>query len=452
MTIPTIAIVGRPNVGKSTLFNRILGKKVAVVEDVPGVTRDRHYAVAEYEGKRFNLVDTGGFEPAAEDNLLAQMREQTTLAIEEADVIVFMVDVKEGLNASDEKVAEILRRSGKPVIYCVNKVDGPKLEQEVYDFYRLGAEELFSVSALHGGGFSDLMDRLAEMLPEPGEKEEEEERPRIAIIGRPNVGKSSLLNALMGKKRAVTDDRPGTTVDSIDTPVTFYGKHYVLIDTAGIRSRGKVARGVEKYSVIRAMKAIERCDVALLMIDASEGVTEQDKKIGGLAHEEGKGIIIVLNKWDLIEKETGTFEEFVKKVRLEMKYLDYAPVTAVSALTRQRIGGLYELVDEVVDQGRIRVSTHKLNEILESAVRAHPPGMHKGHRLKFYYITQAAVSPPTFIVFVNRPEGVHFSYLRYLENRLRHEYGFNGNPIRIFMKKRRRGVEDTAHGEARDEA
>src|SRR5512135_80406 len=304
---------------------------------MPGVTRDRNYAVAEYEGKQFNLVDTGGFEPAAEDSVLAQMREQTTLAIQEADVIVFMMDVREGLNASDEKVAGILRRSGKPVIYCVNKVDGPKLEQEVFDFYRLGADELFSVSALHGGGFYELMDRLTEMLPEAGEMPEEEERSRIAIIGRPNVGKSSLLNALMGQKRAVTDDRPGTTVDSIDTPVSFYGRHYVLIDTAGIRSRGKVERGVEKYSVIRAMKAIERCDVALLLIDAAEGVTEQDKKIGGLAHEEGKGVIIVMNKWDLVEKETGTFEEYVRKVRLEMKFLDYAPVTAVSALTRQRI-------------------------------------------------------------------------------------------------------------------
>lgn len=443
MSLPTIAIVGRPNVGKSTLFNRILHKKVAVVEDVPGVTRDRNYAVAEYDGRRFNLIDTGGFEPAAQDGLLLQMREQTNLAIEEADVIIFVMDVKDGLSASDLQVAEILRRSGKPTMYCVNKVDGPKLEEDAYDFYRLGADEIFSVSALHGPGFVDMMDKLLSMLPEDeGAPEEEDVYANIAIIGRPNVGKSSLLNALTGEQRMVAHDHPGTTVDAIDTKVKYYGKTYNIIDTAGIRSRGAISQGVEKYSVIRAMKAIGRCDVALLMVDASEGLTEQDKRIGGLAHEEGKGIIIVLNKWDLVEKDDATLGEYVKNVRLGMKYLDYAPIITISALTRQRIGKLYGLIDEVVEAGRVRVSTPKLNDVLGDAIKSHQPSIYRGRRLKFYYITQGAVSPPTFIIFANYPEGVHFSYLRYLENRLRENFGFAGNPVRIFMKRRKRGADE----------
>jgi GTP-binding protein len=441
--IPTVAIVGRPNVGKSTLFNRILKKKLAVVEDVPGVTRDRNYAAAVYEGRSFTVIDTGGFEPVSEDNVLSQMREQTELAVQEADLIIFIADAREGLSISDLKVAEILRKSGKPVLYCVNKVDGPKLEEEVYDFYRLGAEELYPVSALHGPGFVELMDRMLELLPPETEVSEAEEiAANIAIIGRPNVGKSTLLNALTGSKRAVTDNVPGTTVDPVDIEVKYYGKTYNLVDTAGIRSRGKIATGIEKYSVIRALKAVERCDAAFLLIDASEGVTEQDKRIGGIAHEEGKGIIIVLNKWDLVGKEEKNFDDYVKKVREEMKYLDYAPVVAISALTKQRIGKLYELVDEVVAEGRRRVSTPELNNILDSAVKAHPPGIYKGRRVKFYFGTQVGVSPPTFIFFVNRPEGVHFSYLRYLENRLREKFAFKGNPVRIFLKKRKREEEE----------
>jgi len=445
LPIPTVAIVGRPNVGKSTLFNRILGKKVAVVEDFPGVTRDRNYALAEYEDRRFNLVDTGGFEPAATDRLLAQMREQTTLAIEEADVIVFIMDAREGLNASDEQVSGVLRRSGKPVLYCVNKVDGPKVELGVSEFYRLGSGEIYPVSALHGPGFFDMMDALMTMLP-PSETEAEEEEAYagIAIIGRPNVGKSSLLNSLTGENRAVAHDMPGTTVDTIDTAVKYYGKKYRLVDTAGIRSRGKIARGVEKYSVIRAMKAIERCDVALVLIDAAEGLTEQDKKIAGLAHEEGRGIIIGLNKWDLVEKDNKTYNEYVKTIRTGMKFLDYAPVITVSAITRQRISKIYELVDEVVEEGRKRISTPQLNDVLESALKMHPPALYRGKRLKFYYITQAEVSPPTFIIFANYPDGVHFSYLRYLENKLREAFGFKGNPVRIFLKQRRRGKDDPA--------
>ncbi len=443
LVLPAVAIVGRPNVGKSTLFNRILKKKLAVVEDVPGVTRDRNYAIAEYEGKNFHLIDTGGFEPAAEEGILAQMREQSTLAVQEADLVIFVMDAKEGLTASDEKVAEILRRSGKPVLYCLNKVDGPRHEEGVYDFYRLGTEDLYPVSALHGPGFAEMMDALAERLPEAtGPYVKEDEVPNIAIIGRPNVGKSSLVNALTGTKRMVAHEEPGTTVDSIDTRVTYYGREYNLIDTAGIRSRGAIARGVEKYSVIRAVKAIERCDVALLMVDASEGLTEQDKKIGGLAHEAGKGIIIVLNKWDLVEKDDSTFGEYIKKIRAGMKYLDYAPIITISALTRQRIGKIYELADEVIAAGRTRVPTPKLNDMLEAATRTHQPPMYKGRRLKFYYITQGAVSPPTFILFVNRPEGVHFSYIRYIENRLRENFGFAGNPVRIFLKKRSRTRED----------
>ena len=448
MAIPTVAIVGRPNVGKSTLFNRILHKKLAVIEDVPGVTRDRNYASAEYDGRRFNLIDTGGFEPAADEGILVQMREQTTLAIEEADVIVFVMDVKDGLSNADLAVSELLRRSGKSVLYCVNKVDGPRLEDEVYDFYRLGADEVVSVSALHGPGFSEVMEKLMELLPPETEIPDEEDiYAKVAIIGRPNVGKSSLLNTLTGENRAVTFNMPGTTVDPIDTSVKYYGKSYNIIDTAGIRSRGKIAAGVEKYSVIRALKAVNRCDVALLVIDAAEGITEQDKKIGGIAHEEGKGVIILLNKWDLVEKDEKTHDEFMKKVRLEMKYLDYAPVVAISALTRQRIGKIYELVDDVVEEGRKRVTTHRLNDVLDRAVKVQQPGFHKGHAVKFYYITQAGVSPPTFIAFVNRPEGVHFSYLRYIENRLRDEFGFRGNPVRIFLKKRRRDAEGGVAGE-----
>jgi len=428
-------------VGKSTLFNRILGKKVAVVEDIPGVTRDRNYAVASYDQRQFHLIDTGGFEPAASEGLLAQMREQTTLAVEEADVVIFVTDARDGITASDQKVAEILRRSGKPVLYCVNKVDGPRLEEEVYDFYSLGAETLHSVSALHGPGFGDMMDALMELLPAAeGTAPELVDVPNIAIIGRPNVGKSSLLNALTGSKRAVAHDEPGTTVDTTDTIVKYYGKTYNIIDTAGIRSRGAICRGVEKYSVIRALKAIDRCDVALLMVDAAEGLTEQDKKIGGLAHEAGKGIIIVLNKWDLVEKDDSTLGDYIKKVRLGLKYLDYAPIITISALTRQRIGKLYSLVDQVVEAGSVRVSTPKLNDMLEAATKAHQPSMYKGRRLKFFYITQGGVSPPTFIIFVSRPEGVHFSYIRYIENRLRENFGFTGNPVRIFLKRRTRGT------------
>jgi len=445
LPIPTVAIVGRPNVGKSTLFNRILGRKAAVVEDTPGVTRDRNYAVAEYDGKRFTLIDTGGFEPTAEEGLLAQMRVQTRLAVEEADVIVFVMEVSGGLTASDETVAGMLRRSEKPVLYCVNKVDGPRLEDEAYDFYKLGVDELVTLSALHGPGFHDMMDKLVGMLPDTGESDEDEAvKAKVAIIGRPNVGKSSLVNALCGEDRMVAYDEPGTTVDSIDTVVKFYGNSYQLIDTAGIRSKGKVAWGVEKFSVVRALKAIDRCNVALLLIDASEGLTEQDKKIAGIAHEEGKGVIVLLNKWDLVEKDDSTLGEYIKKVRTGMKYLDYAPVLTVSALTKQRIGKIYGLIDEVYGQGRIRVSTAELNELLEAATASHPPRMYKGRRLKFYYATQTSVAPPTFVMFVNRPEGVHFSYVRYLENRLRDAYGFNGNPVRIILRRRRRGNEGDA--------
>lgn len=439
MPLPTVAIVGRPNVGKSTLFNRIVGRKLAVVEDTPGVTRDRNYETVTYDERRFILIDTGGFEPASEDGLLSQMREQTLLAVEEADVIILVMDAREGLSVSDLQVAEILRRSGKPVMYCINKVDGPRHEDGVYDFYRLGAETLYPVSALHGPGFHDMMDELVGHLPEtPPEQALEEVFANVAIIGRPNVGKSSLLNALTGEQRMVAHDHPGTTVDSIDSRIKFYGKTYNIIDTAGIRSRGSISLGVEKYSVIRAMKAIDRCDVALVMVDAFEGLTEQDKKIAGIAHEEGKGVIVVLNKWDLVEKDDSTLGKYMDTVRNGMKFLDYAPVITVSALTRQRIGKLYELIDQVVEAGRVRVSTPKLNNMLKQATAAHPPSLYRGRRLKYFYITQGEVSPPTFIIFVNYPDGVHFSYIRFLENKLRENFGFIGNPVRIFLKKRKR--------------
>jgi len=395
----------------------------------------------------FNLIDTGGFEPEAEEGILAQMRRQTTLAVEEADLVVFVMDVKGGLTASDESVAGLLRRSGKPVMYLVNKVDGPKLEEESFDFYKLGVDELFTVSALHGPGFHDMMERLVGMLPEGGEDEEDETGTRVAIIGRPNVGKSSLVNALAGEDRMVAFDEPGTTVDSIDTMVKYYGRPYTLIDTAGIRSKGKIAWGIEKFSVVRALKAIERCNVALLLIDASEGLTEQDKKIGGIAHEEGRGVVILLNKWDLVEKDDSTLGEYIKKVRTGMKYLDYAPVLTVSAITRQRIGKIYDIIDEVYAESRKRIPTPELNELLERATASHPPRMYKGRRLRFYYATQTAVAPPTFVMFVNRPEGVHFSYVRYLENRIRDAFGFGGNPVRIVLRRRRRGDDSAEKAE-----
>jgi len=440
MPSPIVAIVGRPNVGKSTLFNRIIGRELAIVEDMPGVTRDRNYAEAEWEHKRFLLVDTGGFEPKSDDPMYSKMRDQTTLAIEEADIIIFLMDCRQGLLPADVEVAQRLRASGKPVIYAVNKVDGERHEALIPDFYRLGTEALFTVSAQHGQGFSDLMDELSRFLPEPvlnPEKQETEPLPRIAIIGRPNVGKSSFVNALLGADRMIVSPAAGTTRDAIDTVYQYYGKKYILVDTAGIRSRGKISQGVEKYSVMRAMKSIGRADVALVLIDSVEGITEQDERIVGLAHEAGKGIIIVLNKWDLLTDKEERYKQFIAAVQQRLKFADYAPVLTISAVTRQRVTKVFAEIDKVMEETRRRVPTSELNKIFEKLVAGHEPPLYRGKRVKYYYITQVGIKPPTFIVFANYPLGVHFSYIRYIENGLRQSFGFFGTPVRVFAKRRR---------------
>ena len=440
MPKPVVAIVGRPNVGKSTLFNRIIGRNLAIVEDMPGVTRDRNYAEAEWEKKHFLLVDTGGFEPEAVDPMYSMMREQTTLAVEEADIIIFLMDGKQGLLPSDIEVSHRLRASGKPVIYAVNKVDGAKHEGLIPDFYRLGIDTLFPLSAQHGQGFSDLMDELWRILPEmPLEEGEQEEAgyPRLAIIGRPNVGKSSFVNSLIGEDRMIVSPVAGTTRDSVDSVYQYYGKKYILVDTAGIRSRGRVSQGVEKYSVMRAMKSIGRADVALVLIDAAEGITEQDERIVGLAHEEGKGIIIVLNKWDLVPDKEEAFKRITTEVQQRLKFADYAPVITISAVTRQRVTKVFEEIDKVIVEREKRVPTAELNRVFETLAAGHEPPLYRARRVKYFYITQVGVKPPTFVVFVNYPEGVHFSYIRYIENNLRRAFGFRGSPVRIFAKKRR---------------
>ncbi len=440
MPKPVVAIVGRPNVGKSTLFNRIIGRNLAIVEDIPGVTRDRNYAEAAWDGKRFLLVDTGGFEPETEDPMYSKMREQTTLAVEEADFIIFLMDGRQGLLPADIDVSHRLRASGKPVIYAVNKVDGARHEGLIPDFYRLGIDALFPLSALHGAGFSDLMDELWRMLPEmPSEPEEKGSAgiPRVAVIGRPNVGKSSFVNALIGEDRMIVSPEAGTTRDAVDSLYQYYGRKYILVDTAGIRSRGRISQGVEKYSVMRAMKSLTRADVALLLIDAAEGITEQDERIAGLAHEEGKGLIIVLNKWDLVPDKEEAFKRFMADVQQRLKFADYAPALTISAVTRQRITRVFDEIDRVIKESEKRVPTSELNRVFERLTAVHEPPLYRGKRVKYYYITQVGIKPPTFIAFVNYPDGVHFSYLRYIENNLREAFGFAGTPVRIFVKKRR---------------
>ena len=440
MPKPVVAIVGRPNVGKSTLFNRIIGRNFAVVDNLPGVTRDRNYAEAEWMGKHFLLVDTGGFEPETEDLMFTKMREQTTLAVEEADLIIFLMDGKEGLLPADIEVSQRLRASGKPVLYTLNKVDGERHEGLIPDFYRLGVDILYPISAQHGQGFSDLMDALCNHLPDAPPKSEEKqvvEIPRIAIIGRPNVGKSSFVNALMGEDRMIVSSVAGTTRDAVDSVYTYYGKQYVLVDTAGIRSRGKISHGVEKYSVTRAMKGIERADIALVLIDASEGITEQDERIVGLAHEAGKGIILVLNKWDLVPDKEEGYKRFMANVQQRLKFADYASVITISAITRQRITKVFEEIDKLMEEIQRRVSTAELNRVFSQLVARHEPPLYRAKRVKYYYATQVGIKPPTFVVFVNYPSGVHFSYLRYIENNLRQAFGFHGTPVRIFAKSRR---------------
>ncbi len=426
-----VAIVGRPNVGKSTLFNRILGRRMAIVEDSPGVTRDRNYADVSRFDKPFTLIDTGGFEPASNERLLAQMREQSQLAIEEADIIFFVMDGREGLNPADEEVTHMLRQVSKPVFYIVNKVDGPGQEASLGEFYALGIDEIYPVSAEHALGIRGLIDELQDLLPEPEVIDETLQETRLSIIGRPNVGKSSLVNRLLGFERVVANPTAGTTRDSVDTPFMYNQKKYVLIDTAGIRRKGRVSQKLEKYSIIQALKALDRTHVAMVIIDAEEGITDQDLTIAGYAHERGRAVILIVNKWDLVKKDNATMGDYIKEVRGSFKFLPDSPIHFVSALTGQRISKIMADVEMVSDEFNKKVTTAALNKVLKDAEINHPPPMFHGKRVKFFYATQTAVRPPTFLIFANKSEGIHFSYQRYLTNCLRQTFGFAGCPIRL---------------------
>lgn len=439
MSKPIVAIVGRPNVGKSTLFNVLAGEMISIVKDTPGVTRDRIYAEVNWLNKDFTLIDTGGIEPDSKDIILSQMREQAQIAIDTADVIIFLVDVRQGLVDSDSKVADMLRRSGKPVVLVVNKVDNfNKFMTDVYEFYNLGIGDPQPISAASRLGLGDMLDHVTQLFPENKNHEgEEDERPRIAIVGKPNVGKSSIINKLLGEDRVIVSDIAGTTRDAIDTAIKYHGKEYVFIDTAGLRRKSKIKEELEKYSIIRTVAAVERADVVLMVIDAVEGVTDQDAKIAGIAHERGKGVIIVVNKWDAIEKHDKTMYEYERRVRDVLAYMPYAEIMYVSAATGQRLNKLYDMIDVVIENSTLRIQTGVLNEIMAEAVALQQPPSDKGKRLKLYYITQVAVKPPTFVIFVNDKELMHFSYTRYLENRIRSAFGFKGTPLKFFIRERK---------------
>lgn len=436
MARPVIAIVGRPNVGKSTIFNRVIGDRLAIVEDKPGVTRDRLYGTGEWNGKPFSIIDTGGIEIDGEDEIMKSVRMQAELAIEEADVIIFMADAKTGLTHADDEVAQMLFRSGKPVVLAVNKVDNHGRMDEVYEFYGLGFGQPIAISGSHGLGIGDLLDAAVELLPEQTDDGYDEDVIRVALIGRPNVGKSSLVNALLGEDRVIVSDVAGTTRDAIDTPFERDGQRYVLIDTAGMRKRGKVYESTEKYSVMRAMKAIERADVVLVLINGEEGIIEQDKHIAGYAHEAGKASIFVVNKWDVVEKDEKTMQVFSQNIRDHFLFMSYAPIVYLSALTKQRLQKLLPVVKHVSEQHAMRIQTHLLNDVVSDAVAINPPPSDKGKRLRINYVTQVATKPPTIVVFVNDPEIMHFSYERYLENKIRAAFNFEGTPIRIFSRRK----------------
>ena len=438
MSKPVVAIVGRPNVGKSTLFNVLAGEMISIVKDTPGVTRDRIYAEVTWLDYKFTMIDTGGIEPDSRDVILSQMREQAQIAIDTADVIIFLTDVRQGLQDADSKVADMLRRSGKPVVLVVNKVDSfEKFMADVYEFYNLGIGDPIPVSAASRLGIGDMLDEVVKYFPEDSGEEEEDERPRIAIVGKPNVGKSSIINKLLGKNRVIVSDIAGTTRDAIDTAIKYNGKEYVFIDTAGLRRKNKIKEEIERYSIIRTVTAVERADVVLMVIDATEGVTEQDAKIAGIAHERGKGIIIVVNKWDAIEKNDKTMYEYEKQIRNTLSYLPYAEIMYVSAETGQRLPKLYEMIDVVMENQTLRIATGVLNEIITEAVAMQQPPSDKGKRLKIYYSTQVSVKPPTFVIFVNDKELMHFSYLRYLENKIREAFGFRGTSLKFFVRERK---------------
>ena len=432
-----VAVVGRPNVGKSTLFNTIAGKQISIVQDTPGVTRDRIYAEGNWLNYYFTMVDTGGIEPISDDVLLKQMRSQAELAIETADVIIFVTDVKSGVVDADYEVAEMLRRSKKPIVLCVNKVDSiKKYGNDIYEFYQLGLGEPFPVSAANHLGLGDLLDEVVKHFPKEGLEEEEDGTLKIALIGKPNVGNSSLTNKLLGENRVIVSDIAGTTRDAIDTEVTYNGTPYIFIDTAGLRRKGKVTEDIERYSVIRTVAAVDRADICIVLIDAVEGITDGDTRIAGIAHESGKGVIIAVNKWDLVEKNDKTMQEFTKQLKEKFAYMDYAEYLFISAETGQRIHKIYELVNMIHDNQVMRIKTGVLNEILARATAMKQPPSDKGKRLKLFYITQASVAPPTFVIFVNDRELMHFSYTRYIENQIRENFGFRGTPIRFIIRER----------------
>ena len=438
MSKPVVAIVGRPNVGKSTLFNVLAGEMISIVKDTPGVTRDRIYADVSWLDRDFTLIDTGGIEPDSSDIILSQMREQAQIAIDTADVIIFITDVRQGLVDADSKVADMLRRAKKPVILTVNKVDNfDKFMPDVYEFYNLGIGDPNPVSASSRLGIGDLLDAVVAYFPEKDKEEEEDERPRVAIVGKPNVGKSSIINKLLGENRVIVSDIAGTTRDAIDTEIVHNGKEYVFIDTAGLRRKSKIKEELERYSIIRTVTAVERADVVLMVIDAVEGVTEQDAKIAGIAHERGKGIIIVVNKWDAIEKNDRTMREYEGKIRNVLSYMPYAEIMYISAKTGQRIQKLFDMIDMVIENQSLRIATGVLNEIMTEAVAMQQPPSDKGKRLKLYYITQVSVKPPTFVIFVNDKELMHFSYTRYLENKIREAFGFRGTSLKFFIRERK---------------
>ncbi len=432
-----VAIVGRPNVGKSTLFNKLIGKRMSIVDDTPGVTRDRIYSKCEWLNREFMLVDTGGIEPESSDVILSQMREQAQLAIESADVIIFVADIKTGMTAADQNVAQMLRKSGKPVVLCVNKCDGlGENPSELYEFYNLGLGDPIAVSSVHGHGTGDLLDAVFENMPDITEEETDDDTVKVAIIGKPNAGKSSLVNKIAGENRVIVSDKAGTTRDAVDTPVTYNGKKYLLIDTAGIRRKSKVNDNVEKYSVLRAYMAIDRADVCVIMIDATEGFTEQDSKIAGYAHEQGKASVVAVNKWDAVEKDGKTMQEFTKRLEVDFSFMSYAPFVFISAKTGQRTDKLFGMIDYTVEQNARRIPTGRLNELLSYATARVQPPSDKGKRLKVYYLTQPSVKPPTFVCFCNRKDLFHFSYQRYIENQIREAFGLDGTPIRLIIRER----------------
>ena len=436
MSNPVVAIVGRPNVGKSTLFNRIVGERLAIVEDTPGVTRDRLYSRAEWLGKPFHLIDTGGIDFDDHDILLEHIRHQAELAVDEADVIVFVVDGTTGITDQDQEVARMLFRSKKPVVLAVNKIDNIQRLHDVYEFYSLGFGDPMAVSGAHATGIGDMLDEVIKHFPEYEDDEYADDVIRVSLIGRPNVGKSSLVNALLGEERVIVSNIAGTTRDAIDTPFTFEDQEYVLIDTAGMRKRGKVYESTEKYSVMRALRAMERSDVVLVVIDGEEGIIEQDKKVAGYAHEAGRGVIIVVNKWDAVEKDDKTMNKFIADIRAEFKYLSYAPILFVSAKTKQRVQTLLPKVTQVAEQHSLRIATPILNDLIHEAITVTPPPTDKGRRLRINYATQVAVKPPTFVLFVNDTELMHFSYQRYLENKIREAFPMEGTPIRILVRNK----------------